>query len=213
MQNSARGKPEQAHPRVPDPADQRVAPRHTLLIRAAKLAIAEAEFVCILRDVSETGVSLRVFHDLPANAGGILLELQNQDRHAVEPVWRDGDRMGLRFREPVDVHRLIEMPAPFDRRPIRVRLKVPGSIGVGDDTAMCCIRDLSQHGAKVSCSHAFALDQRVRLMAEGMPKVAGKIRWRRDDQFGLAFETTFQLAELALIVAGFQSVGSQKMAV
>lgn len=154
-----------------------------------------------------------MFHDLPANAAGLSLELQNEERHEVEPVWKDGDRMGLRFRAPVDVHRMIEMPAPFERRPIRVRLNVPGSIGVGEDSAMCCIRDLSQHGAKVSCSRAFAIDQRVRLMAEGMPKVPGKIRWRRDDRVGIAFETTFQLAELALIVAGFQSGEARKMAV
>jgi hypothetical protein len=116
--------------------------------------------------------------------------------------------MGLRFRDRVNVHRLIEMPAPFNRRPIRVRLSVAGAIGLGEDAAPCTIRDLSQHGAKVACERGFALDQRVCLAASGMPKVAGKVRWRKDNHVGLAFETTFQLGELALIVASFHAEAS-----
>jgi hypothetical protein len=204
MHKSARGQEQPAPVPRPDPADQRAATRHTLLIRAAKLILGEAEFLCILRDASETGVRLRLFHDLPV-VSDMLLELQNEERHAVEAVWRDGERMGLRFRQQIDVHRLIEMPAPFNRRPIRVRLNVPGVICVGEDTVMCSIRDLSQHGAKIACSRSFALDQRVHLVAPGMPKVPAKIRWRRNDQLGLSFEMTFQLGELAMIVAGFHA--------
>jgi len=185
-----------------NPVDLRAAPRHALLIRSAKLVLGQSEYLCILRDASDTGVSLRLFHDLPA-ARFMVLELQNEERHDVELVWHDKDRMGLRFLQPIDVARLIEMPEPYPRRPIRVRLDVPGVVGVGLDTAMCSIRDLSQHGAKIACSKGFALEQRVGLVAQGMPRVLGKVRWRREERIGLAFETTFQLGELAVIVAGF----------
>jgi len=204
MHNSAHGEEEHAPSRPFDPADLRGAPRQTLLIRAAKLVIAEAEYLCILRDVSETGLSLRLFHDLPA-ARHMILELQNEDRHDVELVWKDGERMGMRFQQRVDINRMIEMPTPFDRRPIRVRLNLPAVIGVGEDTAMCAIRDLSQCGAKVACTRTFALDQRVRLVASGLPKVQGKIRWRRDGCVGLSFENNFQLGELALLIAALHA--------
>jgi len=185
-----------------NPADLRAAPRHALLIRSAKLVVGSCEYLCILRDASDTGVSLKLFHDLPASKF-MALELQNEQRHDVELVWHDKDRMGLRFVQPIDVTRLIEMSEPYPRRPIRVRLNMPGVIGVGQDTATCMIRDLSQHGAKIACNKAFAMDQRVGLVAKGMPRVLGKVRWRREEQLGLAFETTFQLAELAGIVADF----------
>ena len=185
-----------------DPAEYRAAPRHTLLIRSAKLVVAGAEYLCVVRDVSETGVSLRLFHELPLRRV-MELELQNADRLAAELVWQQEDRVGLRFRERVDVHRLIEMPAPFARRPIRVRVSASGVIGVGDDTVMCALLDLSQHGAKVACSRMFAIDQRVRLVVSGMPKIQAKVRWREADRLGLSFENTFQLAEFATIVAGF----------
>ena len=38
--------------------DQRGAPRYTSLIRAAKLVCGQGEFVCVIRDVSSTGVSV-----------------------------------------------------------------------------------------------------------------------------------------------------------
>ena len=204
MQDSARGEGEVGSSSPFDPAELRAAPRHALLIRSAKLIVDAAEYLCVLRDASDTGVSLRLFHDVPASRF-MVLELQNQERHSIELVWRDGERMGLRFREPVDVSRLIEMRTPFEKRPIRVRLNVPGLIGVGDATAICAILDLSQHGAKIACGRTFALDQRVLLVAEGMPRISARVRWRKGDQAGLSFETTFQLAELANIVASFHA--------
>ncbi len=188
-----------------DPAELRAAPRHALLIRAAKLIIDGAEYLGVLRDASDTGVSLQLFHPIPDGAE-MALELQNEERYPVELVWRDGLRLGMRFPAPIDVERLIEMPAPFDRRPIRVRVKMPATIGtLLGDLALCTILDLSQHGAKIGCARSFAIDQRVRLIASGMPTVPAKIRWRKDETLGLGFETTFQLSELANIVAGFHA--------
>lgn len=201
MQESARGEEEHSSPTVAaDPAELRAAPRHTLLIRTAKLIVAGAEYLCVLRDVSETGVSLRLFHDL-ATERFMMLELQNEDRQEVELVWHDGERMGLRFVERVDVNRLIEIPS--QRRPIRVRLCVPAVLSAGEENAICSIRDLSQHGANVACGRTFAIDQRVRLVTAGMPMIQARVRWRSKEGLGLVFETTFQLAEFAGIVAGF----------
>src|SRR5690606_6832932 len=69
-------------------AEQRRAPRFTLLIRSAKLTSPYGEFLCIVRDVSETGVSVRLFHPLPADVP-LTLELPNGDRHPLERVWED----------------------------------------------------------------------------------------------------------------------------
>ena len=45
----------------------RGAQRFTLLIRTAKLVCESGEYLCVIRDVSSTGVRLRLFHDLPAD--------------------------------------------------------------------------------------------------------------------------------------------------
>ena len=191
------------------PANFRAAPRHTLLIRSAKLILGPAEYLCVLRDISETGVAVRLFHHL-APLATMVLELQNEERHEVALVWHREDRMGMRFSHPVDVHRLIEAPSPFKRRPIRLRVERPAVLSLGEENTMCSLLDLSQHGAKLACDRIFAIDQRVRLVAAGMPQVQAKVRWRREDRLGLVFENTFQLGELAGIVAGFHAASPDR---
>ena len=186
-----------------DPLEHRAAPRHTLLIRSAKLIVRGLEYLCVVRDVSETGVSVRIFHPLP-DCTPIVLEMQNADQFALELVWRKHDRAGFRFAEKVDVARIIELPSTFGRRPIRVRLSVPGVLTSGSQQTVCEVLDISQHGAKLSCSHQFAVQQRVKLTAEGLPAIMAKILWRRDQLFGLAIENTFQFGELAQIIAAVQ---------
>ena len=48
--------------------EQRVEPRFTLLIRAAKLIAGSDEFLVVVRDVSRDGLKVRTFHPLPTMA-------------------------------------------------------------------------------------------------------------------------------------------------
>ena len=183
--------------------DPREAPRLALLIRAAKLIAGEAEFLCIVRDASESGVSVRLFHPLPSDVP-LLLEMPNGDRHALERVWEDEGRAGFRFRDPVDIARIVEGPSAFARRGVRVRMGVACELTAGERSAPATICNLSQHGALVSTDEPLSLIQRVRLRASGMPEIAAKVRWRRHDHYGLSFEDTFQLSELAAMVFELQ---------
>jgi len=185
-------------------AEQRNAQRFTLLIRAAKLIGPAGEYLCVIRDASETGVSIRVFHELP-NEERMLLELQNGDRHEVEVVWSEEDKAGLRFCGPVDISRIVESPSRFSKRPLRLNVECPAVIVAGGIEHEVEIQDLSQQGAKVGCNYRFPIDQRVTLKARGVPEIQAKVRWRREDSCGLIFETTFQFGELARVVAALQA--------
>ncbi len=183
--------------------DQRAAPRFTMLIRAAKLRCPAGEFLCVVRDASESGVSVRLFHPLPDD-DRLLLELQNGDTHELQLVWEEQDRAGLRFLAPVDISRIIECPSRFAKRPVRINLTAPATLAGGAIKAEAVIHDISQQGAKVTSDTRFAIDQRVRLSAPDLPEVNAKVRWRRGDTYGLVFEDTFQFGDLARIVAAMQ---------
>lgn len=184
-------------------ADQRAAPRYTLLIRAAKLRCPSGEFLCIVRDASNSGVNIRLFHPLPAEER-LMLELQNGDMHELELVWQDADRAGLKFVNEADIARIIESPSRFAKRAIRINLAASGRLASGPVNEPVTIHDISQQGAKITCPTRFAIDQRVRLAARGLPEVNAKIRWRREETYGLVFEDTFQFGDLARIVAAIQ---------
>lgn len=189
-------------PRTED--DQRSAPRYTLVIRTAKLVCEVGEFLCVIRDVSESGISVRTFHALP-NVPRMVVELQNGDRHQLEPVWQDGDRAGFRFVATADIARIIASPSRYAKRAIRLNLTAPARVETLDGRSEAVeLLDLSQQGAKITCSCRFALDERVKISASGLPETNAKVRWRKDGSCGLIFEDTYQYGDLARIAAHLQ---------
>lgn len=184
-------------------AEQRGAPRVTMLIRAAKLISDKGEFLCIVRDASESGISVRLFHPLP-QLDGATMELPNGDRHRLETVWLEDAKAGFRFVDEVDFVRLIENKGVFSKRAIRVNLQMDARIRFAGSKMDVAIQNISQQGAQIATGARLALDQRLELMGSGLPKIEAKVRWRKDGSYGLVFENTFQLADLARFVARAQ---------
>jgi len=190
-------------PVSPTPAESRDAPRFALLIRAAKLVSGTSEFLCVLRDASELGVSVRLFHPLPADLE-LTLELPNGDRHPLERVWEDEGKAGFRFREPVELERIVESRGRYAKRSMRVRLEAPCSLVLGERRVSATIGNLSQEGALIRTQERLSLVQRVRIGIEGGPEIAARVRWRREDDYGVSFEDSFQFAELAELTFDLQ---------
>ena len=187
--------------------EQRVEPRFTLLIRAAKLIVGEDEFLVVVRDVSRDGLKVRTFHPLPDD-GEFAIELASGERHRVDKVWEDGETKGFRFQDPVALeHLLAESPGGKRRRPVRVRLKVPVKAFAGLRRCDGVFIDISQNGACMASDEHLALGQRVRIECPGLLELAGltelvgSVRWRRAPLYGLIFEQTFRLDDLARITA------------
>ncbi len=181
-----------------DEAEQRSAPRFMLLIRAAKLISPAGEFLCVVRDASETGVSVRLFHPLPKDVA-LSLEMPNGDCLALERVWEEEGKAGFRFAGKVGIERIVDCPSRFARRAVRVNIEVPCDLLVGIRRVPGTIHNLSQQGALIATVERLSLMQRVKIRADGMPEITGKVRWRRNDSYGLSFEDTFQFAELAAL--------------
>ncbi len=189
-----------------DGPELRCAPRFTLLIRAAKLISPAGEFLCVVRDASETGVSVRLFHPLPKDVP-LSLEMPNGDCLALERVWEEEGKAGFRFAGKVEIERIVDCPSQFARRAVRVNVEVPCELLAGIRRVGGTIHNLSQQGALISTAEKLSLMQRVRIRAEGMPEIAGKVRWRRNDSYGLSFEDTFQFAELAALAFELRRLG------
>jgi len=185
------------------PDDERSAPRFTLLIRSAKLTSADAEYLCVVRDASASGISVRTFHPLPAEVP-LTLELPNGDRHELERVWEEEGKAGFRFAKPTELERIVEGPSRFSKRALRVNLELPCEIFASLRRFKATLRNLSQQGALITTDEKLSLVQRVKLSAPGLPEVTAKVRWRRGDQYGLSFEDNFQFSDLALIVFNLQ---------
>lgn len=183
--------------------EQRVAPRFTLLIRTAKLISSSGEFLCVIRDASASGVSIRTFHPLP-HGEQLTLELPNGDQHAIERVWEREGSAGFRFSVPVDIDRLLQNKSRYPKRPVRLKLQLPALISCHGTTAGVVVRNISQQGALIESPLRLALDQKLRLEADNLPVIQASVRWRKDADYGLVFDDTFQFAELARLAAQLQ---------
>ncbi len=183
--------------------DMRGAQRFTLLIRTAKLVCTGGEFLCIIRDVSATGVRLRLFHDLPADAH-MALELANGEVYFIQRVWERDHHAGFRFSAPIVVEAFIAEVSPFPRRQPRLRLDFPAVLSGEGQASVATMRDLSPQGARIETARFLAIGQRVKLEGEGFPPTLAKVCWRSGALYGLAFEQVFTLEGLAELAARLQ---------
>ena len=184
-------------------ADQRGAKRLTLLLRTAKLACEAGEFVCIVHDVSETGVRLRTFHPLPEDRHMALVQ-GNGAMHFVERVWQKDGYAGFRFDAPIDLSEFPLEPSPWPRRQVRINLERPGLIMAQGGVNTAAVVNLSQQGACIATDRYLAIGQRVRLEASGMPSRMGCVRWRKLPHYGLVFDQSMTLHDFACMVAELQ---------
>lgn len=191
-----------------DGAEQRAAPRFTLLIRAAKLVSAQGEFVCVIRDVSESGVSVRLFHTLPS-CQHYELHMPAGAVYLVERVWDRDNEAGFAFAQTIDVARMINESSEYPKRGLRLGLCFPVKISTLTETSEAVVENLSQQGARLECAALLAIDQTVRIEAPDaagvMREVRAKVRWRRERHYGVVFEDTFTLGDFARLAARLQA--------
>jgi hypothetical protein len=186
----------------------RAAPRFTLLIRAAKLVSAQGEFVCVIRDVSETGVSVRMFHKLPG-CKNFALHMPAGAVYEITNVWERGNEAGFRFDQSVDVQQMISESGEYPKRGLRLGLCFPVSVSTMANRFDGVVENLSQQGARIACDGLLAIDQNIRVEAPGLiggpREVRAKVRWRRGSDYGVVFEDTFTLGDFARIAARLQA--------
>lgn len=184
-------------------SDQRSAPRFISLIRAAKLVCGQGEFVCVVRDVSSTGVRLRCFHTLPRETG-MALELQNGDSFLIERVRDEGAEASFRFTGEVPIQRLVQENWPYPRRPLRLKVAIPLSLRTTAGSVAVVTQNMSQQGCRVETAFPLALAQSVIVESPHLPGIRAKVCWRRDGACGLVFDDTFTLRDFAVHVARLQ---------
>lgn len=187
----------------PARTDQRTSSRVSLVIRGAKVICPLGEFLCIIRDVSETGVRLKLFHQLPL-ASEFALELANGEKLRIVPIWWEADEAGFRSAGKIDVRHFVAEPSAYPKRSLRLKISHRITVCAGATRASAEIRDISRQGALIICDQPLALSQRIVISGNGLPDLDATVRWRNQNAYGIALENIFTFEELALIAASMQ---------
>ena len=207
VSNDMRAGPPEGLPRVTpeiDTVEARAAPRFTLLIRAACLVSPQGEFVCVIRDVSETGISVRLFHDVPTGKD-IELLMPGGHSYPVTLVWARQREAGYEFKTRVAVEQIIHEAGEYPKRGMRLGLHFPVTLNTLAGKYEAIIENVSQQGAGFTCDHPLLVDQALRISAEGaLDETRAKVRWKRGEQYGVVFDDTLSLEEFARFAARVQ---------
>ena len=181
--------------------EQRSGQRFALLLRAGKLVLGAGEFLCLVRDVSDRGLKVRLFHPLEIDPQ-CKIELGNGERLGIERVWQQGGQAGFRFvQAPVNIHGLIEESGPFPKRHLRLLLDPPLQLLLTADgvSQAGVLRDISQHGGAIALERRLPIHAQVWIDAPQLPQLQARVRWRRGGLHGLVFQRGFRLDELATL--------------
>ena len=181
--------------------ERRNGSRVTVLIRPGKLIADRREFLCIVRDVSEGGIKVRLFARLPEHHQ-LEIEFDNGERHVVQLVWQAGELAGLSFADKVDVEQLIAAHCGnHPRRQPRLRIALDAVLCTSGLRTPVRLRDISPRGVSIECTGWLMIDELVRIECDRLPTLHAKVRWRRPPYYGLVFEQTFRIEELARVCA------------
>ena len=185
--------------------EERREPRYTLLLRQAKLRSRDAEFLCVIRDVSISGLRIRTFHPLPADSR-FAIELREGCPYPIEKVWEQDGEAGFRFRNAVALDDLLRDDERYPRLPMRVTTDMPIALTSDGQSGKAHLTNLSQQGARLETDRFLARGQLIRLEAQDLPMLHAKVRWRRDFTHGVVFEETFAFRDFAYLLARLHCV-------
>lgn len=195
----------QAH--ISAPEHKQRSQRYSLLIRSAKLVGPNGEFVCVVRDVSQTGVRLRFFHE-PPRGDPLELHMTNGSAYELRQVWQEGCEAGYEFAQAIELSAFLAEPSNYPKRPLRLGLFLPIQVNSLTGTDAGTIDNLSQQGACFSCERLYAIDQNLRVecleQEACFAETRAKVRWRRESAYGVVFDNTLSLEELARLAARIQ---------
>lgn len=177
-------------------AECRAAKRHLLLYRTAKLRMGSREFLCLLRNVSQTGFAIRVLGDIRIEPTCVV-ELANEVTYPAHLAWQQGDSAGFQFDNPVDVQGFITPIHKFRPRPIRLNVNCQAWISTGQAKSEVHLIDISAAGAKLRATQKLYPGDVVQLSLEGLGSMMATVRWSNGKAVGLMFKEPLKFAQLA----------------
>ena len=176
----------------------RGAQRFKTLLRTAKLIGLTGEFLAVIRDVSDTGLKLKLFHPVPEER--MALELADGSHFFVEKVWEHESEAGFRFSAPIEVASFLTVLGRKDEGRIWLNARIPGILTVGDIRIGMTISSLSRHGADLESGVLLGIGHPVVLSGDGFPQIWARIGQIHSSHYRVEFENVMRLDDLAQIL-------------
>ena len=184
--------------------------RQVSLYWVGALTVAGRRELCVVRNVSSGGLMLNSYSDIEPGAR-IAVEFKQGESVEGTVAWSNGNNIGLRFDEPVEVTALLAA-APDGKRPRMPRIGIESKISVrdGDTVHEVLALDISQGGVCVESAAQLPFGADVVVRIEGLPPEPAVVRWRNGDCYGLGFNRLLSVTSLAAWLKEHQASGTPR---
>jgi len=181
---------------VPSPADARNDERHLTLFRVGALIVADHRELCLIKNVSASGMMIRAYSTMVEGCG-VAVELKQGQLVRGQVRWVQDQNVGIAFEQRIDVVDLLSssMEGPRPRMP-RVEIHCTGGARQGASISTMKLHDISQGGLKAACSRALLVGEEAVVTLPGLAPIAGIVRWQDGDIHGISFNRLLALSEL-----------------
>ena len=180
--------------------DRRAHPRHTALLRVALLHTKGANDLCVVKNISPTGLSARVYRDL-AIEQRVEIEFRSGERLEGSVVWQCDRDVGILFPTPIDVDAVLASRWVTEngrRRNLpRIQIDCEAKLTVGSRSFDVWLQDISQAGAKIKAEVPPARRSEVSLSLPDLSSIAGVVQWVRGNELGISFNECISFERLA----------------
>lgn len=179
--------------------ERRAQKRHIALLRVGLLHADGTGDLCVVKNVSASGLSARVYREL-AIGEQVQIEFRSGELLNGSVVWARNWDIGIAFSEPIDLDSLLAsrwVTEPDRRRNLpRVELSCRGRLSRGVESHGILLQDISQGGARVQVGKPVEPGNVV-LSLPDLPPVAGVVRWANSTLAGISFNECISFETLA----------------
>lgn len=180
----------------PADSERRADERHMTLFRVATLTLGDRRELCLVKNISAGGVSIRAYCHLDENEP-IQIEIKQGQQIAGKVTWIRGGDAGITFDERVDIIDLLKS-GEHDPRPRMPRIAVTSTCYVREEAVVhrSTLHNISQGGLSVETPNPVTVGGNVTVSIPGLSPQNATVRWNSGNRYGISFNTVLPLAAL-----------------
>lgn len=182
------------------PPERRRQVRQLALLRVALLHAGGTSDICVVKNVSQNGLSARVYRSLEPG-DSVEIEFRSGELLKGSVVWRTEQDVGIVFPKPIDVAAVLASRWSGEERKRRalprILMECRGRLDTGLRSFDVQLRDISQAGASLDAGSEFRGRGKILLSLPDLPPIAGVVRWATGTKVGISFNECISFEQLA----------------
>lgn len=180
--------------------ERRKEARYTLILRAGVLEQEGKTSFCLVKNISTTGVQLKVYTQVLLNKDASL-RVADEQPVTGSLAWANGNRVGISLHEELDSATLLRVQQKLStnkRRAFpRMSVEAAALLRTGSEVRRATVQSISSLGARMRGDAKLRTGDRIIVELADLPSINAYVRWADNNEFGLAFETPIPMQIIA----------------